>query len=116
MRQVHSLGEAGAISGGFWGALIGTIFLSPLLGMVIGASASGVAGSLTDVGIDNQFMKKLADRMRPGCSILFILARSVTPDKDLDESRGAGGMILQTSLRHEDEARLQGVLAGAPSA
>jgi len=49
--------QTGAVSGGFWGTLIGLIFLNPLLGMAAGATAGAISGALTDVGINDQFMK-----------------------------------------------------------
>ena len=50
LHQIHSTVKAGAVSGGFWGALIGLIFLNPLLGMAIGAAGGAAGGALTDVG------------------------------------------------------------------
>jgi uncharacterized membrane protein len=103
----------GAVSGGFWGTLIGLIFLSPLLGLVIGATLGATSSALTDVGIDDEFMKELAATMTPGSSTLFILARKATPDKLLEELKGTGGKILKTSLSHEDETRLQAASSAA---
>ena len=113
LHQAVNLTAAGALSGGFWGSLIGLIFLNPLLGMAMGATAGAVGGALTDVGIDDKFMKELAATMKPGSSTLFVLVKKVTPDKVLDEMRGTGGKILQTSLSHEDEAKLQAALSAA---
>ena len=111
LHQAVNLTAAGAMTGGFWGALIGLIFLNPLLGMAMGATAGAVSGALTDVGIDDKFMKELAATMKPGSSTLFVLARKATPDKVLDEIKGTGGKILKTSLSHEDEAKLQAALS-----
>jgi len=36
--------------------------------------------------------------------------RKVTADKVLEEFRGTGGKILQSSLSHDDEAKLQAAL------
>jgi uncharacterized membrane protein len=110
LHQAVNLTAAGAVSGGFWGALIGLIFLSPLLGMAVGATAGAVSGALSDVGIDDKFMKDLAATMNPGSSVLFVLIRSATPDKVLDELKGTGGHVLKTSLSHDDEAKLQEAL------
>src|SRR4029077_2145254 len=60
LHQPVNLTAAGAVSGGFWGTLIGLIFLNPLLGLAIGASAGAVTGALSDLGINDQFMKDLA--------------------------------------------------------
>jgi len=115
LHQAINLTAAGALSGGFWGALIGMIFMMPLLGAAVGASAGAASGALTDVGIDDKFMKELAASMNAGSSVLFVLAHNATPDKVLDELRGTGGKVLKTSLTHEDEAKLQAALS-APKA
>ena len=111
LHQAMNLTGAGALSGGFWGALIGLIFMMPLLGAAVGASAGAVSGALTDLGIDDKFMKDLAQQMQPGGSVLFVLAHGATPDKVMEELQGTGGKILKTSLTHEDEAKLQAALS-----
>jgi uncharacterized membrane protein len=117
LHQAVNLTAAGAASGGFWGALVGLIFLNPLLGLAVGAGTGAVAGALSDVGINDNFMKDLAATMKPGSSALFVLVRGVTADKVLEELRGTGGTVLKTSLSHEDEAKLQAALsAGAATA
>jgi uncharacterized membrane protein len=113
LHQAVNLTTAGAVSGGFWGALIGLIFLNPLLGMAVGAGMGAASGALSDLGINDQFMKDLAANMQPGSSILFVLVRKATPDKVLEELKGTGGTILKTSLSHEDEAKLQAALNAA---
>jgi len=113
LQQAVNLTAAGAVSGGFWGALIGLIFLNPLLGMAVGATAGAVSGALTDLGIDDKFMKELAATMKPGSSVLFVLVRKATPDKVLEEIKGSGGKVLRTSLSHDDEAKLQAALSAA---
>jgi uncharacterized membrane protein len=115
LHQAINLTAAGAVSGGFWGTLIGMIFLNPLLGLAVGASAGAASGALSDVGINDQFMKDLAATMTPNSSALFVLVRKATPDKVLEEVKGTGGTILKTSLSHEDEAKLQSALS-APKA
>ena len=114
VNQAFNLTAAGAMSGGFWGSLIGLMFLNPLLGLAVGASAGAVSGALTDVGIDDKFMKELGATLTPGSSALFVLLRnpSTAPDKVLDELKGTGGTILKTSLSHEDEAKIQAALNG----
>ena len=56
LHQAVNLTAAGAVSGGFWGSLIGLIFLNPLLGLAVGAASGAVSGALTDVGLDDNFM------------------------------------------------------------
>jgi uncharacterized membrane protein len=113
LHQPVNLTAAGAVSGGFWGTLIGLIFLNPLLGLAVGATAGAVSGALTDLGIDDKFMKELAASLHPGSSVLFVLVRKATPDKVLDELAGTGGKVLKSSLSHDDEAKLQAALSAA---
>lgn len=110
LNQAVNLTAAGAVSGGFWGTLIGLLFLSPLLGAAVGAAAGGVSGALSDIGIDDEFMKKLAAGLQNNTSVLFVLVRKATPDKVLEEIKPYGGTVLRTSLSHEDEAKLQAAL------
>ncbi len=113
LLQLHNLTGAGALSGGFWGLLVGLLFMNPLLGAAVGAGAGAVSGALADVGIDDAFMKDLGRNLRPGGSMLFVLFRSITMDKALKELEGTGGTIIQTSLSHEDEERLRKAMDGA---
>ena len=115
LRQMYDLTGAGAMSGGFWGILIGLLFMNPLLGFVVGSASGAVGGALSDVGIDNNFMKQLAANLQEGKSVLFVLVRKSTPDKVLAELRGAGGKIIQTSLSNEKEEELQAALDAAKS-
>jgi len=110
LLQTYNVTAAGALSGGFWGSLIGLIFLSPLLGLAAGAAAGAVSGALTDVGINDNFMKELAGTFKSGSSLLFVLVRKATPDKVLAELEGTGGKVIKTSLTHEQEATLQAAL------
>ncbi len=110
LRQMYDLTTNGAVTGGFWGLLIGLLFLNPLLGFVVGSASGAIGGALADVGIDDKFMKKLAGQFEAGNSVLFVLVRKATPDKVLAELQGVGGKIMQTSLTHEEESKLQAAL------
>jgi len=111
LHQALSLTAAGAVTGGFWGTLIGMLFLNPLFGAVLGTTWGAVSGALTDIGINDQFMKSLAEKLAPNTSALFVLVRSSTPDKVVAEIAAYGGTVLQSSLSHEDEAKLQTALS-----
>jgi uncharacterized membrane protein len=115
LHQAQNLTALGAVSGGFWGMLIGLIFLNPLLGVAVGAGAGAVSGTLTDIGVDNNMMKELAASFKPGCSAVFVLVRKATGDKvlaGLKEFTGKG-KVLQTSLAKDKEEELRAVIEGA---
>ncbi|ESQ08871.1 MAG TPA: DUF1269 domain-containing protein [Chromatiaceae bacterium] len=114
LHQAVSLTSMGAIGGGFWGMLIGMLFLNPLLGAAVGAGAGALSGKLTDIGVNDQFMKELASHFKPGCSAVFVLVRKATNDKVLDalHSFQGKGKVLQTSLTKVEEAELRKVIEG----
>ncbi len=110
LHQAVNLTAAGAMGGTFWGMLIGMIFLNPLLGAAIGAGAGALSGKLRDIGIGDDFMKKLGETFQPGTSALFVLVRKATPDKVLEELKGFKGKVLKTSLTKDKEDELREVL------
>lgn len=110
LKQAINLTATGAASGGFWGLLIGTLFLVPLFGAAVGAATGAITGALSDIGIDDNFMKELGESLQPETSALFILIKKFTPDKVLDEVSKYGGKVLRTSLSKDDEKQLQAVL------
>ncbi len=112
LHQAMNLTIAGAVSGGFWGMLIGMLFLNPLLGLAVGAGAGALSGKLSDFGINDQMMKDLAESFTPGKSALFVLLRKVTGDKVLDGLKQfeGKGKILKTSLEHDTEEKLKAFL------
>ncbi len=57
LNQLFHTTAARAVSGTFWGSLVGLVFLMPLVGAAIGAASGALGGYLTDVGIDDNFMK-----------------------------------------------------------
>src|SRR6476620_3241420 len=116
LNQLINTTAVVAVSGTFWGTLIGLIFLMPLVGAAIGAASGAIGGALTDVGIDDKWMKEVAASIQPGTAALFLLIRKVTADKVLEGLRGEGGTVLRTSLDHTKEEALQAALAGVQAA
>jgi uncharacterized membrane protein len=110
LHQATNITSAGAVSGGFWGMLIGMIFLNPLAGAALGAGAGALSGKFADIGISDNFIKELGETFTPESSALFVLVRKVTPDKVLEALKGFGGTVLKTSLTADKEDALREVL------
>ena len=105
--KLHHAGDLtgrGTVFAGFCGSIASLILMN--------ATAGVGSGALSDVGIDDQFMKELTATLIPSSSALFILTRTPTPNREqlLQEVKGLGGKILMTSLSHDDAARLQAAL------
>ncbi|WP_373504702.1 DUF1269 domain-containing protein [Aestuariivirga sp.] len=112
LNQLMNTTAAGAASGAMWGSIIGLLFLNPLLGAAVGAGSGALGGKLTDVGINDQFMKDSASALRPGTAGLFLLIRKMTADKVLVYLNGLGGTVMKTSFDETKEGELRKALAG----
>jgi uncharacterized membrane protein len=118
LDQAVNLTSAGAVGGGFWGMLIGLIFLNPLLGAVVGAGAGALSGKLNDIGLNDKMMKDIGQQFKPGTSGLFVLVRRATVDKVLEGLKqfAGKGKVFQTSLNKDDEHALrEAIEAGMPT-
>ena len=111
-RQLHSTAGTGALGGAFWGFLFGLIFFVPFLGAAIGAGMGALSGSLADVGISDDFIKQVREKVTEGTSALFALTSDATaPDKVIDELKQYDFEIVSTNLPEEQEKRLREAFA-----
>jgi uncharacterized membrane protein len=111
VKQAHSLVGAGALGGAFWGLLIGVIFWMPWLGLAIGAATGALSGKMADIGIDDSFIKEVADKVEPGDSALFLLTRDANMPRIKEELADDEFEIIETNLSPEDETRLRETFA-----
>lgn len=110
LNQLMNTTATGAVSGSFWGLLIGVLFLNPLVGVAVGAASGALGGALTDVGINDAFMKDLSASITPGNAALFLLIQEMTEGKVLKQIEGFGGVVLKTSLDETKERVLRDAL------
>jgi len=106
-RQLSSMAGGGALGGAFWGLLFGLIFFIPLLGMALGAAMGALSGSLADVGIDDDFIKQVREKVTPGTSALFALTSGATEDRVIEELKQYDFEIISTNLPAEQEQKLR---------
>jgi uncharacterized membrane protein len=100
----------------FWGSLIGLLFMTPLADPAIGDAAGALRGRLTELGINDEFMKQAARTLQSGNAALFLLIRNMTTDKVLAALHGVAGMVLRSSFDETKEDALHAALAGARAA
>ena len=113
LQSYKAIPAAGAAHG-FWSTLVGLVLVNPVLGMTGAQRPAAVSGALAEVGVDEGFVKDLAASFLNGSSVLFCLVRdSAAPEKVFAELRGTGGQVLETTLQHEQEERLQAALRAA---
>src|ERR1700749_2949115 len=102
----------GSLSGMFWGVLIGLLFLFPLAPLVgvAGGLMGAALGAAGDLGIKDDFKRRVQDMLQPGTSAILVLVRKMTVDKFLEALRPYGGTVLQTLLPHDTEQQLMQTL------
>ena len=112
LRQALNLTAAGAVSGGFWGTLVGLLFLNPLVGAAVGAGVGAASGAMTDLGINDGFLKEVGEALKPGKAALCLLVKEATTDRVIEKLRRHAGhtQLLQTNLSHTDEDHLKELL------
>jgi uncharacterized membrane protein len=80
--------------------------------MAVGAGIGALAGSMSDVGIDDDFIEGVRDHVTPGTSALFVLSSEAVLDKIHDAFVADGSPeLIQTNLDDEQEAKLRDVFA-----
>jgi uncharacterized membrane protein len=122
-RQLHNMAGAGALGGAFWGLLFGLLFFIPLIGLAIGAGMGALMGSMADVGIDDNMIKQMREKITMGTSALFLLSQNAVQDRVAERVQNLKGHVelIQSNLTKEQEEKLRDVFgdeamaAAAPS-
>lgn len=112
LHQAVNLTASGALGGGFWGALVGLLFLNPIIGAAVGAGAGALAGRATDIGINDDFLRDVGAALDKGGSAVCVLIRKMTTDKVADRLAKfrAKGRVVQTSFTKDQEDKLRAIL------
>jgi uncharacterized membrane protein len=106
VQQSFSPAGAGAATGALWGTLFGLLFLMPVFGLAVGAASGALAGKLSDLGINDRFMKEVAATLEPGTAAIFALVRRSTPDRVRQALAPYEPTLIRTSLPLDEEAEI----------
>jgi uncharacterized membrane protein len=79
----------------------------------MGAAMGALAGSMSDVGINDEFIRQVREQVTPGTSALFVMTSNAVVDKVLDEFKETGATVMSTNLSKEQEAKLREAFADA---
>jgi uncharacterized membrane protein len=106
-----------AASGGFWGALLGTLIAGPVGTLVGAASAAGLgalAAKLIDIGIPDATVLELEEAVPTGSSALALLISQVDEDRlEHELERFKGAKLVRSDLTPFTVQRLRNALAFA---
>jgi uncharacterized membrane protein len=95
------------VGGGFFGFLLGLIFFVPILGLALGAAAGAAAFKLTDVGIEDNFIDEVREKVTPGTSALFALTDGAVEDPAVQAFTRFHAELITSNLSTELEKNLR---------
>jgi len=104
----------GAMSGTWLGTLAGLFVGQPLIGAAIGAALGGLFGKLHDIGIDDDEMRSMGERLEDGEAALFLLVVDCHQVRALHEVSRFPARLLATTAGDEFAAEVRGRLATDP--
>ncbi|GAA1862903.1 DUF1269 domain-containing protein [Pseudonocardia ailaonensis] len=99
-----------ALSGAFWGLLFGMLFLLPIVGIAMGA-AVGLAAGLSRLGLSDELLGQVRDRITPGTSALFLLTHDAVVERIEEAFGDTTAELLTSNLDREQEAALREAFA-----
>jgi uncharacterized membrane protein len=106
-KQLVDLVGIGAMSGMFWGMLLGLIFATPLFGVAVGAAFGALGGAFRDYGIDDDFIKRVRSQVTEGTSALFLMTSEAVMDRVVEVMSHVKFEIIATNLGHDQEQKLR---------
>ena len=109
-QSQHKTGK-GAAWGAAAGLIAGSIFLTPLFGVGVGALIGGVVGRKVDIGLPDDFVRQVSAQLKPQSSALVLLVTSANKQVLLPQLQEQGGVVLSSTLDPENEAKLEAALS-----
>ena len=107
----------GALGGGVWGLLLGTLFGGPIGGLIAGAATAGggaLYAKLVDTGIKDSTVAQLRTTVPPGRTGLALLVSHVSvADLQRELARFPGTELVESDLPPAAIAAVQNALAEA---
>jgi uncharacterized membrane protein len=74
-------------------------------GLAVGGASGAIAGTLTDIGID-QLIRRITAQLEPGRGAVFALVRSSTTGRVTEALKEYKPTVLHTNLSHDRQEDL----------
>jgi uncharacterized membrane protein len=89
------------------GHVLGLIFLVPLLGAAVGAVLGAWSTSIIDMGISDEFIDEVKQKVTPGTSALFLLTDDTVVSEVESALKDMNAHLIASNLSAEQEAKLR---------
>src|SRR5271157_1772795 len=107
-KHLTSLTGTGALNGAFWGLIFGILFFIPSVGIVAGTALGALVGSMTYIGIDEDFIKSIRSKVTEGTSALFLMTSDAAEDRVIEAIKQSNlKSLLSTCPRKKKENYVQ---------
>jgi uncharacterized membrane protein len=83
------------------------IFLVPLLGASVGAALGVWSTSIIDMGISDEFIDEVKQKVTPGTSALFLLTDDTVVSEVESALKDMNAHLIASNLSAEQEAKLR---------
>jgi uncharacterized membrane protein len=93
-----------------------TLGAPPLSAAAVDAMYARIGAGTVEIGITDDFVRGVADLIKPGTSVLFVLDDVGDIDAILSGIRGLGGTVLKTNVDLERAKLIQSTLAAGAEA
>ena len=99
--------KQGALGGAAAGAVLGLLGGGFLRGAILGAAGGAAAGKFIDLGLDDDFLKAVGDKLGPNSSAIVALVDFEQVDRAMQElDKFEGGRIMRHTLSDDVYAKL----------
>jgi uncharacterized membrane protein len=104
IRHSNLLVMSDTAMGSLFGMALGPVGI--LVGGVIGAAIGKTVKTLKHIGISDDFVKDVADVLKPGSSAIFFRVHKAISESVVNELKKFNGTLLRSSLSIKDEQEL----------
>ena len=110
IKQTRKFAGKYSLGGGGIGFLAGMLIGGPVGGLIVGATVGAISGAMKDYGIEDKFIRQVADGLAPNSSALFLMTTEGKPEL-MDELEAHQAVVMSTTVAPDVERRLRDALS-----